>query len=83
MERTKSFKEWEYEIDQAKRDIFKKYVAKIDETHPFLVDDYRMELTKEMHRIDSFYKPLIEREADVLRVKRARGLVCPCPFVQM
>lgn len=75
MERTKSYKEWEYEIDKAKRDIFRKYVNKTDETHPFLVDDYRMEVAKEMRRIDSFYKPLIEREADVLRAKRARGLV--------
>ena len=75
VERTKSYKEWEYEIDQAKRNIFKKYVSKMDETHPFMVDDYRMEVAKEMHRIDSFYEPIIQREADVLRAKRARGLV--------
>lgn len=81
VERTKSYKEWEYEIDQAKRNIFKKYVSKMDETHPFLVDDYRMEVAKEMHRIDSFYEPIIQREADVLRAKRTRGLVflvSPC-----
>lgn len=75
VERTKSYKEWEYEIDQAKRNIFKKYVSKMDETHPFMVDDYRMEVAKEMHRIDSFYEPIIQREADVLRAKRVRGLV--------
>ncbi|KAK8818611.1 hypothetical protein WA538_003922, partial [Blastocystis sp. DL] len=82
VERTKSYKEWEYEIDQAKRNIFKKYVSKMDETHPFMVDDYRMEVAKEMHRIDSFYEPIIQREADVLRAKRARGLIHiePEPF---
>ena len=37
VERTKSYKEWEYEIDQAKRNIFKKYVSKMDETHPFMI----------------------------------------------
>ncbi|KAK8801026.1 hypothetical protein WA588_001854 [Blastocystis sp. NMH] len=54
----------------------------MDETHPFMVDDYRMEVAKEMHRIDSFYEPIIQREADVLRAKRARGLIHiePEPF---
>ena len=48
----------------------------MDETHPFLVDDYRMEVAKELRRIDFFYKPLIEKEADILKAKRDRGLVC-------
>lgn len=47
----------------------------MDETHPFLVDDYRMEVQKEMERIDRFYTPLILREAQLLREKRKRGLV--------
>ena len=82
MQRTKSFKEWEYEIDRAKREIFRKYVEMEDESHPFLVDDYRMELAKEMRRIDTFYEPLIEKEADELKVKRDRGLIHiePEPF---
>ena len=85
IQRTKAFKEWEYETDQAKQSIYKKYVSRIDDTHPFLVDDYRMELAKEMRRIDSFYTPLVEREADVLRAKRARGLVglSPSPYMQI
>ena len=82
VERTESYKEWEYEIDKAKREIFRKYVDMEDESHPFLVDDYRMELVKEMRRIDKFYEPLIEREADELKVKRDRGLIHiePEPF---
>ena len=41
-----------------------------------------MELVKEMHRIDKFYEPLIEKEADELKVKRDLGLIHiePEPF---
>lgn len=34
-----------------------------------------MEVQKETTRIDKFYKPLISREASLLREKRKRGLV--------
>lgn len=73
--RTKAHQEWEQEINEMKRTIYKKYLGMMDETHPFLVDDYRMEVQKEMERIDRFYTPLILREAQLLREKRKRGLV--------
>ena len=76
VEKTEAFQEWEYETDKAKKDIYKKYLGLMDENHPFLVDDYRMEVAKELRRIDFFYKPLIEKEADILKAKRDQGLVC-------
>ena len=80
---TKAHQEWENEIENLKIAIFDKYKAKIDDSHPFLVDDYRMELVREMKRVDAFYRPLVRKEADVLRKKRELGLVHiePEPFV--
>lgn len=63
------------ETKSARQSIYKKYLSEVDEAHPFLVDDYRMAVNKEMKRIDRFYQPLIEREAAILREKRERGLV--------
>ena len=42
-----------------------------------------MELVREMKRIDEFYRPLVRKEADVLRKKRELGLVHiePEPFM--
>lgn len=80
---TKANQEWEDEIENIKIEIFNKYKNKVDDIHPFLVDDYRMELVREMKRIDDFYRPLVRKEADVLRKKRELGLVHiePEPFV--
>lgn len=80
---TKANQEWEDEIENVKIEIFNKYKNKVDELHPFLVDDYRMELVREMKRIDEFYRPLVRKEADVLRKKRELGLVHiePEPFM--
>ena len=49
-----------------KEETYHRYVETVDETHPFLVDDYRMEIAKEVKRISAFYKPLIQQEADEL-----------------
>lgn len=80
---TRANQEWEDEIENIKIEIFNKYKNKVDDVHPFLVDDYRMELVKEMKRINEFYRPLVRKEADVLRKKRELGLVHiePEPFV--
>ena len=80
---TKANQEWEDEIENVKIEIFNKYKNKVDELHPFLVDDYRMELVRKMKRIDEFYRPLVRKEADVLRKKRELGLVHiePEPFM--
>ena len=58
-----------------KEETYRRYVETVDETHPFLVDDYRMEVAKEVKRINAFYKPLIQQEADELSKKRRLGLV--------
>lgn len=80
---TRANQEWEDEIENIKIEIFNKYKNKVDDVHPFLVDDYRMELVREMKRINEFYRPLVRKEADVLRKKRELGLVHiePEPFV--
>ena len=80
---TRANQEWEDEIENIKIEIFNKYKNKVDDMHPFLVDDYRMELVREMKRINEFYRPLVRKEADVLRKKRELGLVHiePEPFV--
>ena len=39
------------EIKSARQSIYKKYLSEVDEAHPFLVDDYRMAVNKEMKRI--------------------------------
>ena len=80
---TRANQEWEDEIENIKIEIFNKYKNKEDDVHPFLVDDYRMELVREMKRINEFYRPLVRKEADVLRKKRELGLVHiePEPFV--
>ena len=61
-----------------KEETYHRYVETVDETHPFLVDDYRMEIAKEVKRINAFYKPLIQQEADELSKKRRLGLVVVC-----
>ena len=80
---TRANQEWEDEVENIKIEIFNKYKNKVDDMHPFLVDDYRMELVREMKRINEFYRPLVRKEADVLRKKRELGLVHiePEPFV--
>lgn len=80
---TRANQEWEDEVENIKIEIFNKYKNKVDDVHPFLVDDYRMELVREMKRINEFYRPLVRKEADVLRKKRELGLVHiePEPFV--
>ena len=73
--KTKAYREWEFELRKMKADTYRRYLDTVDDTHPFLVDDYRMEVIKESRRITDFYKPLIQREADVLSEKRRLGLV--------
>lgn len=73
--KTKAFQEWRYEMRRMKEETYRRYVETVDETHPFLVDDYRMEVAKEVKRINAFYKPLIQQEADELSKKRRLGLV--------
>ncbi|KAK8827135.1 hypothetical protein WA577_007634, partial [Blastocystis sp. JDR] len=80
--KTKAYREWEFEMRKMKEETYRRYLDTVDDTHPFLVDDYRMEVVRESRRITDFYKPLIQREADMLSEKRRLGQVHiePEPF---
>ena len=75
MTKTKAYREWEFEMRKMKEETYRRYLDTVDDTHPFLVDDYRMEVVRESRRITDFYKPLIQREADMLSEKRRLGQV--------